>query len=51
MTIFECRKCKPDKPCLFDNGEEGEEWEDEVKPDRCPIEDYEHAKWEIQKEE
>ena len=44
MTIFMCNGCS-DKPCYFDNNST----DDDVKPTRCPIEDYEHANWQKKK--
>ena len=42
MTIFQCNSCNPKEPCFFDNNSTS----DDVTPDSCPIEDYEHALWE-----
>ncbi len=40
MTIFMCKTCSPERPCFFDNNST-----DDVKPDSCPIEDYQHGAW------
>ena len=43
MTIFICKSCSELHPCFFDN----HSIDDDCLPARCPVEDYEHAKWKI----
>ena len=42
MTIYRCKSCRPENPCIFDTNSTI----DDVEPDRCPIEDYQHTAWE-----
>ena len=41
MTIFKCEVCIPDRPCYFDNNSN----EDDVRPEKCPIENYQYGDW------